>query len=189
MPGEITQLLIGWAGGDQLAYERLIPMVYDELRKIAHRMPLHGRSDDLQPTAIVHELYLKLIETGSRSYENRLHFFALAAKAMRQILMDRNRMRLAAKREGDRLALPIHEVISDNLTVMGKTSTEDLLDLDSALTELERFDPRKARMVELRHFAGLKMEEIAATEKLSAETVRRELRLSEAWLLSYLRRA
>jgi len=181
--GEITGLLIRWNEGDREAYDKLVPLVYQELKQIARRVESQHGVSTLQPTAVVHELYLKLVESASRNYESRLHFFSLAARAMRQILIDRERMQGAAKRGGMIAFEPIEE---QRLGVAAQT--ESVIDLHHALEELDRFDARKARMVELRYFGGLKMEEIGEIEQTSAETVRKELRLAEAWLLSYLRR-
>jgi RNA polymerase sigma-70 factor, ECF subfamily len=182
--GEITRLLIRWNAGDRDAYDRLMPLVYEELKRIARRVAGGHAAATLQPTAVVHELYLKLVETSSRNCENRLHFFSLAARAMRQILIDRERMQGAAKRAG---TIAISSIEEQQLG--GPQRNESVLDLHHALEELERFDPRKGRMVELRYFGGLKIDEIGTVEQTSGETVRKELRLAEAWLLSYLRRA
>jgi RNA polymerase sigma factor (TIGR02999 family) len=181
--GDITKLLIRWNEGDREAYDRLMPMVYDELKRIARRVEAQHGDAMMQPTAVVHELYLKLVESASRNYESRLHFFSLAARAMRQILIDRGRMRGAAKRGG---AVALTSLEEHHLG--GPAQNDNVIDLHLALQELERFDLRKARMVELRYFGGLKMEEIGDLEKTSCETVRKELRLAEAWLMSYLRR-
>ncbi len=181
--GEITRLLIRWNDGDREAYDRLMPLVYDELKRIARRVEAQHGAAMLQPTAVVHELYLKLVETASRNYESRLHFFSLAARAMRQILIDRERMQGAVKRGGTIALEPL-----DEYRVGGPGHNESVIDLHDALQELERFDQRKTRMVELRYFGGLKMEEIGEIEQISTETVRKELRLAEAWLLTYLRR-
>jgi RNA polymerase sigma-70 factor, ECF subfamily len=182
--GEITRLLILWNEGDREAYDKLMPMVYEELKRIARRVEAQHGASTLQPTAVVHELYLKLVETASRNYESRLHFFSLAARAMRQILIDRERMHGAAKRGGLIALEPI-----DEHQLSGPSQSESVIDLHNALEQLQRFDERKARMVELRYFGGLKMEEIGEIERTSTETVRKELRLAEAWLLAYLRRA
>ncbi len=181
--GQITQLLVRWNQGDREAYERLVPLVYEELRRIAHRIDSTLGSQTLQPTAVVHELYLKLAETDSRCYESREHFFSLAARAMRQILIDRGRQAQAAKRGGEIAMLPL-----DEARASGLSQQQSILDLHEALTALEAFDQRRGRIVELRYFAGLKVEEIATMEKLSPETIRRDLRMAEAWLLAYLNR-
>lgn len=181
--GQITQLLLRWNEGDRGAYERLVPLVYEELRRIAHRIDSTLGHQTLQPTAVVHELYLKLAETDSRCYQSREHFFSLAARAMRQILIDRGRQAQAAKRGGAVALLPL-----DEARASGLGQQQNILDLHEALTALEAFDERRGRIVELRYFGGLKVEEIAAAEKLSPETIRRDLRLAEAWLLAYLNR-
>lgn len=159
-----------------MAYDQLIPLVYEELRAIAHRLDSDG---PLPPTAVVHELYLKLAETESRVCENRVHFFCLAARAMRQILIDRARKNAAAKRGGPQNDLPLHE------TAVGG-SDASMLDLHRALDALEAFDSRKAQYVELRYFAGLQVNEIAEMQGVSTEIIRRNLRVAEAWLRNYL---
>ena len=181
--GEITQLLERWNSGDRDAYERLMPLVYDQLRHIAHRLDVPNAGQTLQPTAIVHELYLKLVDSASRNYASRQHFFALAARAMRQIVVDNGRRAMAGKRGAGLGVLPF-----DEKTILPPVAAHDVVALDDALKDLEGFDRRKARLVELRYFAGLRMEELAEAEGISTETVRREMRLAEAWLAAYLRR-
>lgn len=181
--GEITQLLERWNSGDRGAYERLMPLVYDQLRQIAHRLDVANAGQTLPPTAVVHELYLKLVDSASRSYASRQHFFALAARAMRQIMVDHGRRAMAGKRGAGLGALPFDE---KNTRLTG--TPHEMVALDDALQDLESFDQRKARLVELRYFGGLSMEELAEAESISTETVRREMRLAEAWLAAYLRR-
>jgi len=182
-PGQITQLLLRWNEGDDRAYEHLVPLVYDELRRIAHRLDSAHSSQTLQPTAVVHELYLKLAETDSRCYQSRDHFFSLAARAMRQILIDRSRQAQAAKRGGELSLLPL-----DEARAAASPAAHNVLELHEALSALEAMDARRGRIVELRYFGGLKIEEIAQAEHLSVETIRRDLRMAEAWLLAYLNR-
>ena len=173
---EVTRLLRQWAGGDPQARDELIPHVYRELRRIAARHLRVERSDHtLQPTALVHEAYVRLVDQQSPTWQNRSQFFGVAAHLMRQILVDHARRRQAGKRAG-------HKVSLDEALSFAYERKEDLLALDAALGELERFDSRKCQAVELRYFGGLDMAEIAQTLSISPTTVRRDLRMAEAWL-------
>src|SRR5262249_45202280 len=172
----VTELLAQWANGDEQALNQLTPIVYKELRKLAAaylRREQHGHT--LQPTALVHEAYLRMVDQKKPDFQNRSHFFGVAARLMRQILVDHARRRHAAKRSG--LPAPLDLVVS-----FEKERGEDLLALDRGLCALEKYDPRKCKAVELRYFVGLSMEEIAQALKLSEITVRRDLRMAEAWL-------
>lgn len=179
---ETTQLLRAWAGGDQGALEQLTPRVYDELRRIAgHFMKdeRHGRT--IQTTALVHEAYLKLIDVTNVDWQHRAHFFAVSAQIMRRILLDRARRRVAAKRGG---AAP--RVNLDEVPDIGSGRARELIALDDALNALAAVDPRKARVIELRFFAGLSVEETAEVLKVSPDTVKRDWKLARAWLLAEL---
>ena len=173
---DVTRLLAEWAKGKQQALEDLTPLVYDELRRLAASYLRRERSSHtLQPTALVHEAYLRLVDQKSPNWQNRSHFFGVAARLMRQILVDHARSRQAGKRAGQRVSL------EDALTFTEERSP-DLVALDWSLSALEKIDPRKSRAVELRYFGGLSMDEIAQTLDVSAITVRRDLRMAEAWL-------
>lgn len=175
--GEVTSLLQHWSGGDRQALERLMPLVYGELRRVAGAYLKAERPDHtLQPTALVHEAYLRLIDQKRVVWQNRAHFFGIAAQMMRRILVDHARRRQASKRDAERLRI---------LSGAGEASAEnapDLLALDSALQGLQRLDPRQARIVELRFFAGLTVEETAEVANVSPATVKREWRTARAWL-------
>jgi len=179
---ETTQLLRAWAGGDERALEQLTPRVYDELRRIAGHLMRNERSGaTIQTTALVHEAYLKLIDVTNVDWQHRAHFFAISAQIMRHILLDRARRLVAAKRGG---AAP--RVNLDDLADLGSTRAKELVALDDALNSLASLDPRKARVIELRFFAGLSVEETAEVLNVSRDTVLRDWRLARARLLSEL---
>ena len=179
---ETTQLLRAWASGDQGALEQLTPRVYEELRRIAgHLMRNERPGATIQTTALVHEAYLKLIDVTNVNWEHRAHFFAISAQIMRRILLDRARRLVAAKRGG---ATP--RVNLDDLADLGSARAKELVALDDALNGLAKLDPRKARVIELRFFAGLSVEETAEVLKVSRDTVLRDWRLARAKLLSDL---
>ena len=179
---ETTQLLRAWASGDQGALEQLTPRVYDELRRIAgHFMQDERPGRTIQTTALVHEAYLKLIDVTNVDWQHRAHFFAVSAQIMRHILLDRARRRVAAKRGG---AAP--RVNLDEVPDIGSGRARELVALDDALNALAKVDPRKARVIELRFFAGLSVEETAEVLKVSSDTVKRDWRLARAWLLAEL---
>jgi RNA polymerase sigma-70 factor, ECF subfamily len=175
-PHLVTRLLRQWAEGDPEARDKLIPLVYAELRQIASRYLRVERPDhSLQPTALVHEAYLRLVDHESPHFENRAYFFGVAARLMREILVDHARRRHAGKRAGRKVS--VEEAVGS-----AYERPEELLALDEALTELKKLDERKCQAVELRYFGGLVTEEIAATLGVSPVTVRRDLRMAEAWL-------
>ena len=179
---ETTQLLRAWAGGDGAALERLTPRVYDELRRIAgHFMRDEGPGKTIQTTALVHEAYLKLIDITNVNWQHRAHFFAISAQIMRHILLDAARRRVAGKRGG---ASP--RVNLDEIPDLGAGRARELIALDDALSALAELDARKARVIELRFFAGLSVEETAEVLKVSSDTVMREWKLARAWLLAEL---
>jgi len=176
VPGDVTRLLVEWANGDEQALERLTPLVYDELRQLAAGYLRHERPDHtLQPTALVHEAYLRLVDQSNPSWQNRSHFFGVAARLMREILVDHARRRNAGKRAGPKVSL--EEAVS-----FPAERGADLVALDSALKGLEKIDRRKCRAIELRYFGGLSIDETARALEVSAVTVRRDLRMAEAWL-------
>jgi RNA polymerase sigma factor (TIGR02999 family) len=179
--GEVTRLLKAW-GGDEAAWEKLIPVVYDELRRRAAGHLRHERpGHTLRPTDLVHETYLKL-RSQSGGWENRGQFFGVASRLMRRILVDHARARAAAKRGGGlRLTLAEPEA--------AKPAGPELLDLDAALDELSALDERQARLVELRYFGGLSLDETALALEVSAATVSREWSMAKAWLYRRLKTA
>ena len=171
---EVTRLLGEWANGSQQALDRLTPLVYGELRQLAASYLRKERPDHtLQPTALVHEAYLRLVDQQNPSWQDRSHFFGVAARLMRQILVDHARRRQAGKRGG-------HNVSLEDTVSFARERSADLVALDDSLSALEKLDPRKCRAVELRYFGGLAMEEIARTLEVSPITVRRDLRVAEA---------
>jgi len=176
--GEITRLLNHWGNGDAAAFDQLLPVVYRELRKIAKRHMRNENPDHtLQSTAVVHEAYLKLVGDANRDWSSRSHFFAVAAKAMRQVLVDHARSSLAQKRGGQVRVVALEEA----LAVSGGKE-RDLVALDEALTALAGLDPRKGEVVELRYFAGLSIEETAAALNVSPKTVTRDWDFAKAFL-------
>jgi RNA polymerase sigma factor (TIGR02999 family) len=176
-PNVVTELLGKWRAGDQEALDALVPLVYHELRKVAHRYLRHERPDHtLQSTALVHEAYLRLRKQGAQEFENRAHFFAIAAQLMRQILVDYARRRKAAKRNaGCRLTL-------DDTVQSLEAKTIDLIALNDALDELAKIDPRQSRVVELRFFGGLSVEETSRVLGMSPDSVKRDWATAKIWL-------
>ena len=173
---EVTRLLAEWRAGNERAVGELIPLVYGELRRLAAAY-LRGerQGHTLQPTALVHEAYMRLVEQSSPDWQSRSHFYGVAARVMRQILVDHARRKLAKKRAG--AAVTLEQAVS-----FQEEGSKDLVALDTALRDLEKVDERKCHAIELRYFAGLSMEEIAQAMNLSVQTVRRDLRMAEAWL-------
>jgi RNA polymerase sigma factor (TIGR02999 family) len=168
---DVTRLLVQWSGGDREALDRLVPFIYDELHRIAERQFRRERADNtLQPTALVNELYLRLIKQTGVNWQNRSHFFGIAAKIMRQILVDRARARNASKRGSGNYKLDLTDV-SD---VPDKSEGLDLLALDQALERLASFDDQQTQIVEMKFFGGLSIEEIAEAMGVSPTTVKRE---------------
>ncbi len=180
---EITQLLAAWRGGDRGALDRLVPRVYGELRRVADRYLRRERTDHtLQPTALVHEAYLRLTGAERPEWRDRLHFYAVAAQVMRRILVDHARAHRADKRGGGVRFLPLDE----GTAAVGERAAE-LIALDDALESLAKIDPRKARIIELHYFAGLSVAETAEVLDRSISTVVLEARLARAWLVAALR--
>jgi RNA polymerase sigma factor (TIGR02999 family) len=174
----MTQLLIDWSNGDKSALDKLVPLVHEELRKLAHHYMSKERSGHtLQTTALVNEVYLRLVDQQSMSWENRAHFFGIAARSMRQILVEYARGREAAKRGGGR-----ERVELDEAALLSKEPAMDLITLDEALKELAAIDERKSRVVELRFFGGLSVEEIAEALNVHSNTVLRDWDMAKAWL-------
>jgi RNA polymerase sigma-70 factor, ECF subfamily len=183
-PRELTQLLRAWGEGDECALERLTPLVYEELRRTAKRYMAHERpGHTLQTTALVNEVYLRLIDSVRTSWQDRAHFFAACAKMMRRILVDWARSRRAAKRGGE--VRPLELERASELQMKPGT---DLVALDDALKALAALEPRKSQTVELRFFGGLSVEETAEVLKVSPETVMRDWKLAKSWLRRELSR-
>jgi RNA polymerase sigma-70 factor, ECF subfamily len=177
---ETTQLLRAWADGDQAALKQLTPRVYNELRRIAGRLMRDERAGStIQATALVHEAYLKLVDIDNVDWQHRAHFFAVSAQIMRRILLDQARRRVAAKRGG-----AARRANLDEIPDLGSGRARELIAIDDGLNALAAVDPRKARVVELRFFGGLNVEETAKVLKVSPDTVQRDWRLARAWLLA-----
>jgi RNA polymerase sigma-70 factor (ECF subfamily) len=177
-PLTISQLLVEWSEGDRAALDRLMPLVYDELRRLARSYLRRERPDHtLQATALVHEAYMRLIDQHSVSWQNRAHFFGIASQMMRRILVNHALARATAKRGGHAEKLALDEAI-----VVDGERQIDLVVLDDALKELEAADARQCRIVELRFFGGLSIEETAEVLKLSPATVKREWNTAKLWL-------
>lgn len=182
-PDDVTSLLLRWSAGDREALDRLMPFVYDELHRIAERFfQREPRDNTLQPTALVNELYLRLINQNQMNWQNRAQFFGIAAQIMRRLLVDRARARKATKRGSGDYKLDLTS-ISD---VPDNSQQLDLLALDQALEGLASFDPQQGRIVELKFFGGLSIEEVAQVAGLSPATVKREWALAKAWLFREL---
>ncbi len=179
---EVTELLLSWRQGDAAALDRLVPLVYDELRRVARRR-LRGESPGqaLQATALVHEVYLRLVDVDRMTLTSRAHFFGVAATLMRQILVDHARRQRADKRGGSVTVLSLDEALP-----AACTSSVDVLALDQALDALSAIDSRQCRVVELRFFAGLTIDEAATALGISSATVEREWALAKAWLFRQL---
>src|SRR5215813_4387891 len=181
-PKEVTQLLIAWSNGDQESLEKLVPLVYDELRRIARRyMEREPAGHTLQTTALVNEAYLRLIEQKVMKWQNRAHFFAISAQLMRRILVSMARARHADKRGGE-----ARQVSLDEALMVSEERAAELVALDEAMNALAALDPRRSRVVELRYFGGLSVEETAEVLKISPETVMREWKRAKAWLYTEL---
>jgi RNA polymerase sigma factor (TIGR02999 family) len=177
-PRDITQMLIDWSEGDQEAFNQLMPVVYAELRRQAARHLRRERAGHtLQTTDLIHETYLRLVDQKSVRWQNRVHFFAVAAQSMRRILVDHARRRHRAKRGGPGIALTVDEQL-----VAAVKPEADILELDEALNRLAAIDFRQSQIVELRFFSGLTIEETAAVIGVSRTTVKDDLNMAKAWL-------
>jgi RNA polymerase sigma-70 factor, ECF subfamily len=184
-PHRVTQLLAEWSDGDNAALVELTPLVYEELRRLAHHFMEGQRPDHtLQTTALVDEAYLRLADQTKPSWQNRAHFFAVAARAMRQILVNYARSKRAQKRGGGALKVEL-----DEAAIVSPEQSEAIVDLHEALERLGTLDSRKARVVELKYFGGLNHDEIAEVMKISAVTVRRDWVFAKAWLYNQLQPA
>ena len=177
-PKEVTQLLINWSGGDRAAFDQLVPLVYDELHRLAHRyISREHAGHTLQTTALVNEAYLRLVDQKRMRWQNRAHFFAIAAQMMRRILVDYARKRRYAKRGGELLRVSLAEAEG-----LSQERAADVAALDEALESLAEIDPQQARVVELRFFGGLTIEETAEVLGLSRDMANREWATAKAWL-------
>jgi RNA polymerase sigma-70 factor, ECF subfamily len=175
---EVTQLLVAWSNGDKKALDQLMPLVYQQLHTMARRRLLQeGPDHTLQTTALVHEAYLRLVGQTRSKWQNRAHFYAIAAQMMRRILVDYARSRRYAKRGGG-----ARKVSFDEMMVVSGGNAASVVAVDEALTTLARIDERKSKMVELRFFGGLSIEETAAVLGVSTGTIRRDWTLTKAWL-------
>ena len=182
---EVTELLHQWSNGSTQALDQLLPRIYSELQRLASSYLRRERHDHtLQPTALVHEAFLKLVDQRAVRWQNRAHFFGIAAQAMRRILVDHARAHAAAKRGDGERAVPLDEAI-----FLTAAPNVDVLALDEVLTRLTRLDAQQSRVVELRFFGGLTIEETAEVLHISPATVRREWTLAKAWLYAELRRS
>jgi RNA polymerase sigma factor (TIGR02999 family) len=177
-PNQITDLLARWSEGETAAREKLIPLIYGDLRRMARHCLAGQRPDHtLQSAALVHEAYLRLVSHSSVHWDDRVHFFAVAAQLMRPILVDHARKRCAAKRGGDNLTLALDEHLAP-----GKQRELDVISLDEALNELSRLNPQQGQIVEMRFFSGLSIEETAQALGISSATVKRGWTAARAWL-------
>ena len=175
---EVTRLLVDWNATDSEAAARLMPIVYDELRQLARKYLQRERPDHtLQATGLVHEAYLRLVDQGTTTWQNRAHFFGVAAQVMRRVLVDHARNRRAEKRAGGWEKLALDDAIDSSAE-----RSVDLIALDDALKDLSALDARQSQIVELRFFGGLTNEEIAEVLQISPRTVKREWRMAKAWL-------
>lgn len=180
--GDITRLLKAWTGGDTSAQERLMPLVYSELHQLArHYRHKSGSRETLRTTALVHEAYMRLVDIQGVDWRDRVHFFAVSAQLMRRILVDSARARGAIKRGGHAALVP--DLNPDQVPAPESVRAAELIELDDALTALSQLDPRRARVIELRVFGGLTIEESAEVLGLSPQSVRRDWKLAKAWLL------
>jgi len=183
-PKDVTALLARWSRGDSDALDALMPIIYTECRRIAARqLALERRDHSLDPTALVHELYLRLVDQRRASWENRAQFFGVAARLMRRVLVDHARARHAEKRGGDAVFVSL-DAAADT---PDDSQVADVLAIDEALERLAAHDPEQVQIVELRYFAGLTVEETARVVGRSPRTVKREWRLAKAWLYQELR--
>jgi RNA polymerase sigma factor (TIGR02999 family) len=181
---DVTRLLLDWSAGDRAALDQVMPLVYDELRRLAGQYLRRQRpGHTLQPTALVHEAYIRLVDQSHVQWQNRAHFFGMAAQVMRRILVDHARRHQAAKRGSGARTVALDDAVS-----FSKERQVDLVALDDALTGLATFDPQQCRIVELRFFGGLTIEETAEVLGLSPATVKREWNMAKTWLHKQVRR-
>ena len=176
---DVTQLLVDWQRGDKMALDQLMPLVYRELRKVAASYLRSERPNHtLQPTALIHESYLRMVDQEMPQWQSRAHFFGVASKLMRQILVDHARVHKATKRGGEQITISIDDARIGSLC----TTSDRILNLDAAITKLAAFDERKSKVVEMRVFGGMKLADIALALKVSEPTIKRDMRMARAWL-------
>lgn len=181
---EVTQLLIEWSNGDKAALDKLMPLIHEELRRLAHHyMSRERRGHTLQTTALINEAYLRLVNRKNVHWQNRAHFFAIAAQCMRSILVDHARGLAYAKRGGGGTKIPL-----DDAMTVSREKAAEVVALDEALLTLSELDPKQSRVVELRFFGGLTIEETAEVLDLSPATIKREWMSAKAWLFNQLNR-
>ncbi len=187
---DLTDLLVEWQRGDRAALDKLTPLVYDEIRRIAHRyMQREREGHTLQTTALVNEAYLRLASQQQINWQNRTHFFAVTAQVMRHILIDYARRRQYVKHGGEAQRISFDDALaSEEAVLMSQPRAAELLALDEALDELAKLDLRKSRVVELRYFGGLSLAETAEVLEVSPMTVRRDWRAAKAWLFKAVNR-
>jgi RNA polymerase sigma factor (TIGR02999 family) len=177
-PADVTQLLLAWNNGDRGALDRLIPIVYDELRRLArHHMRLEAANHTLQATGLVNEAYIRLVDQNRVNWQNRAHFFGAAAQIIRRVLVDHARARQRLKRGGDAVKVSLYDDIG-----AAEAVELDVVGLDHALSELAKLDPQQERIIELRFFTGLSIEETAEALNISPATVKRDWATARAWL-------
>ncbi len=182
---QVTQLLVDWQQGNRSALDQLIPLVYQELRKLAASyLKDERRNHTLQPTALIHEAYLRMVDQDMPQWQSRAHFYGVAARLMRQILVDHARTKRAAKRGGE-----WQEISLDDVPTFSNDNTAGLLKLNEALTKLATFDKRKSQVVEMRAFGGLSVEDTAIALGVSEPTIKRDMRLAQAWIRRELGRS
>jgi RNA polymerase sigma factor (TIGR02999 family) len=183
-PNEITERLTAWGAGDSAALDQLVPVVYQELRRMADRyLRLENPGHTLQPTALVHEAWLRLVDQTRTNWKNRAQFFGVAAQIMRRVLVDHAKAKHREKRGGGAIKLSLESVIQ-----LSRERAADLIALDDALAALSRIDERKSRVVELRYFGGFSVQETARILDVSPDTVMRDWKLAKAWLYQELKR-
>ena len=176
---DVTRLLVDWQRGDKMALDQLMPLVYRELRKVAASYLRSERPNHtLQPTALIHESYLRMVDQEMPQWQSRAHFFGVASKLMRQILVDHARVHKATKRGGEQITISIDDAKISSLC----TTSERILNLDAAITKLALFDDRKSQVVEMRVFGGMKLADIALALNVSEPTIKRDIRMARAWL-------
>ncbi len=182
-PSRVTKLLQDWSHGDRQALDELMPVVYQELKKLANSYLRAERPDHtLQPTALIHEVYLRFIGQNMPEWESRAHFFGVAARLMRQILIDHARSRSAERRGGPHQS----KILLDDVPLFSQDQAAELLAFDDALRKLAELDDRKAKIIEMRSFAGMNVDETARALNVSEATIKREMRLAKAWLMREL---
>lgn len=190
MAGEVTDLLLRWNAGDEQALDSLVPIVYQELRRLAHRHMKRERADHtLQTTALAHEAYMRLVDQTRVQWQNRAHFLAVCSKLMRRILIDYARTRAAARREGELAKISLEDATAiPGLSIGTESGVATVIAVDEALKKLETIDVRKSRVVELRFFGGLTIEETAVVLGASHATVERDWNTARAWLYREINR-